>query len=168
MTNGIGKAQAGGGDISFVVSAGPVDITASSSVDVAFALAAGMGKADLNNAFVGARSKYQVIITDVDDKFDNVVKTFALEQNYPNPFNPATKIRFSIPSVGTHSYASPQNVLLKVYDVLGKEVVTLVNEQREPGVYEVQFDAGGLPSGIYFYKIQAGSFVQTKKMILLK
>jgi len=58
--------------------------------------------------------------------------------------------------------------LLKVYDVLGKEVVTLVNEQREPGVYEVQFDAGGLPSGIYFYKIQAGSFVQTKKMILLK
>ena len=168
MTNGIGKAQAGGGDISFVVAAGPVDITASSSVDVAFALAAGMGKADLNNAFVGARSKYQVIITDVDDKFDNVVKTFALEQNYPNPFNPATKIRFSIPSVGTHSYASPQNVLLKVYDVLGKEVVTLVNEQREPGVYEVQFDAGGLPSGIYFYKIQAGSFVQTKKMILLK
>ncbi len=108
------------------------------------------------------------IVSVKDTGIENLLPEIELSQNYPNPFNPATKIRFSIPSVETHRHSPQQNVLLKVYDVLGKEVVTLVNEQREPGVYEVQFDAGGLPSGIYFYKILAGSFVQTKKMVILK
>lgn len=86
--------------------------------------------------------------------------TFYIQQNYPNPFNPATTIRFQIPEFSF--------VTLKVYDVLGSEVVTLVKEEKIVGNYEIDFNAAGLPSGIYFYKLQAGSFVDTKKMILLR
>ena len=85
---------------------------------------------------------------------------FSLEQNYPNPFNPSTSIQYRVSSIS--------NVSLKVYDVLGNEVATLVNEEKPAGSYEVKFDAAGLSSGIYFYKLQTGSFVETKKMILLK
>ena len=90
--------------------------------------------------------------------------TFALEQNYPNPFNPSTTIHYSLPNKG--------NVEVIVYDVLGNEVATLVNEEKPAGSYEVEFSAKGgatnLSSGLYFYRIQAGSFVETKKMILMK
>jgi len=85
---------------------------------------------------------------------------FTLEQNYPNPFNPNTNIKYRIPDRGF--------VSLKVYDVLGNEVATLVNEEKPAGSYEVNFNAAGLSSGIYFYELQAGSFVETKKMILLR
>jgi Secretion system C-terminal sorting domain len=101
---------------------------------------------------------------------DNTIKEFSLYQNYPNPFNPITKIKFVIPK---SSFVS-----LKVYDVLGREVATLVNEEKQPGSYEVEFSAKGgsasggnahnLSSGIYFYKLQAGSYSSTKKMIYLK
>jgi len=92
---------------------------------------------------------------------------FQLSQNYPNPFNPSTTISFSIPSV-TLSGVEGFRVQLKVYDVLGNEVATLVNEEKPAGVYEVEFNASRLSSGIYFYKLQAGSFTQTKKMTLIK
>ena len=82
------------------------------------------------------------------------------ESNYPNPFNPVTNLEFGISNLGF--------VTLKVYDVLGKEVATLVNDIRQPGNYTIEFDGSDLSSGIYFYKIEAGSFVQTKRMILLK
>ena len=85
---------------------------------------------------------------------------FYLSQNYPNPFNPSTKI--------TYSVASLSNVILKVYDILGREVLTLVNEEKPAGRYEVSFNASSLASGVYFYQIKAGSFVQTKKLMLLK
>jgi subtilisin-like proprotein convertase family protein len=88
---------------------------------------------------------------------------FSLLQNSPNPFNPSTKIRFSIP-VGTGHAPS----LLKVYDLLGREVATLVNENLQPGSYEVTFDASGLASGLYLYRLQAGAFAETKKMILMR
>jgi hypothetical protein len=94
--------------------------------------------------------------------------SFKLYQNYPNPFNPTTKIRYSIPSVETHSGASQQNVLLKMYDVLGNEIATLVNEEKSPGEYEVEFNAKGLASGIYFYRLIAGENIISKKMILIK
>ncbi len=95
------------------------------------------------------------------DVSDNAIKLdFVLMQNYTNPFNPSTSIRYSIPKTSL--------VNLKVYDVLGKEVATLVNEEKPMGTYQINFDASSLASGIYFYKIQAGNFVQTKKMILLK
>ena len=85
---------------------------------------------------------------------------FALYQNYPNPFNPTTKIKWQSP-ISSHQ-------TLKVYDILGKEIASLVDEYKEAGYYEINFDATGFTSGIYFYKIQAGSFIQTKKMILIK
>jgi len=92
---------------------------------------------------------------------------FFLFQNYPNPFNPTTKIRYNIPSVDTHRDASPQ-VKLTVFDILGNDVAILVNEEKPAGSYEVEFNAIDLPSGIYFFQLKAGSFVETKKMLLLK
>lgn len=89
---------------------------------------------------------------------------FKLSQNYPNPFNPGTKIKFSIPNVGTGLALA----VLKVYDVIGNEIATLVNEYKEPGNYEIDFDASHLPSGIYYYKMSAGNFSDVKKMILIK
>jgi len=83
-----------------------------------------------------------------------------LYQNYPNPFNPSTKIKYSIP----HS----SFVTLKIYDILGKEVATLVNEEKSVGNYEINFNAKNLSSGVYFYRMQAGSFTDTKKFILLR
>jgi len=90
---------------------------------------------------------------------------FKLEQNYPNPFNPSTTIKYEIPD-----QVRNDNVLvkLKIYDVLGREVTTLVNKEQKPGNYEVKFDAKNLSSGIYYYRISSGSFVKTKKMILIK
>ena len=85
---------------------------------------------------------------------------YILHQNYPNPFNPITTIKYEVPEL---SY-----VAIKVYDVLGKEMASLVKEEKPAGSYEVEFDASGLPSGVYFYKLQAGNFVETKKMVLMK
>jgi len=87
-------------------------------------------------------------------------KEFSLNQNYPNPFNPTTTIKFTISDL--------RFTILKVYDVLGREVATLVNEEKPPGSYEVEFDGTNLPSGVYFYRIKTGSFVKTRKMILLR
>jgi Secretion system C-terminal sorting domain len=103
--------------------------------------------------------------TSVDDNELTNLSTYDLEQNFPNPFNPSTKIKFSIPFVEM-GYAP--SVQLIVYDVLGNEISTLVNEEKSAGSYEVDFNASELTSGIYFYQLKAGNFVQTKKMILLK
>ena len=96
------------------------------------------------------------------------VHQFSLEQNYPNPFNPSTTIHYSIPSVITSGTKQSQLVTLKVFDVLGNEVATLVNEEKPAGSYQIEFSADGLTTGIYFYKLHAGSLLETKKMILLK
>ena len=85
---------------------------------------------------------------------------FSLGQNYPNPFNPATTINFSIPET--------QFVTLKIFNVLGQELKTLVNGIKEAGVYKINFDASSLNSGLYFYKLEAGSFNAVKKMMLTK
>jgi hypothetical protein len=104
--------------------------------------------------------------TSINDKSNELPTEFNLSQNYPNPFNPSTKIKYSIPSsVETHRNAAVQ---LKVYGILGREVATLVNETKQPGNYEVVFNASNLPTGVYFYKLKAGEFIQTKKMILIK
>jgi len=107
-----------------------------------------------------------------------LLNNYGLEQNYPNPFNPSTKIKYTIPSVIASETKQSQLVSLKVYDVLGNEVATLVNEEKSAGNYEVNFSAKGgsasggnaysLSSGIYFYKLQAGNFTETKKMLLMK
>ena len=102
------------------------------------------------------------VITGVGN--NNVINTipdsYKLAQNYPNPFNPTTKISFSLPKSGL--------VTLKIYDMVGKEVATLVNEVRNTGTYEVQFNASNLSSGAYFYRLETSGFVDTKKMMLIK
>lgn len=99
---------------------------------------------------------------------ESMPSKYSLEQNYPNPFNPSTTIRYSIPNVISSETNQSQLVTLKVFDILGNEVVTLVNEEKPAGTYEVKFNAAELSSGIYFYALLTGSFVETKKMILLK
>jgi len=97
----------------------------------------------------------------VDDDANTTLPTeFSLEQNYPNPFNPATTIKYDI--------KERTNVELKVFDILGREIITLVNEEKTAGAYSVEFNATSLPSGVYFYQLSAGNFVETKKMVLLK
>ena len=102
--------------------------------------------------------KFVPVATNVD--YEKIPQAFKLEQNYPNPFNPATKIKFSIPV--------SSNVSLKVFDVLGREAATLVNEEKSAGDYEVEFDGSDFSSGTYFYRVRAGSFISTRKMLLLK
>ncbi len=97
--------------------------------------------------------------TDVEENVEIPVM-FSLSQNYPNPFNPTTVINYSIPEV--------TNVKLKVFDMLGREIKTLVNKEQNAGNYNIQFDASNLSSGVYFYRIEAGSFVASKKLLLLK
>lgn len=100
------------------------------------------------------------VTTGIQTSQSTLPEDFHLDQNYPNPFNPLTVISFSVPDQG--------NVSLKVYDILGKEVVTLVDEMKSPGVYKISFDSGNLAAGMYLYKLEANDFLQVKKMILLK
>jgi len=95
----------------------------------------------------------------------SLTEEFELSQNYPNPFNPTTKIKFTIPLVKMGHALSVQ---LKVYDVLGNEISTLVNGKKPAGIYEVEWNSNGLPSGLYYYQLRAGGFIETKKMVLLK
>jgi hypothetical protein len=101
---------------------------------------------------------FNVEISGIDSNIEAI--EYALKQNFPNPFNPSTTIYYSIPEFSF--------VTLILYDVLGNEIATLVNEEKVIGSYEVEFDATTLPSGIYFYKLQAGSFIETKKMVLIR
>jgi predicted extracellular nuclease len=101
-----------------------------------------------------------VVTTLVADNQLVLPARYALDQNYPNPFNPSTTIRYSVPAAG--------RVSLKVYNILGQEVATLVNTQKSAGTYNVTFDASKLSTGVYFYRIISGSFAQVKKMLLLK
>ena len=98
-------------------------------------------------------------ITAVNENL-SFVNSFSLANNYPNPFNPSTKITYSIPE--------RSNVSLKVFDILGSEVLELLKGEIEAGTYDITFNAANLPSGVYLYRIQAGDFVQTKKMMLIK
>ena len=101
-------------------------------------------------------------VTDVKklDDINGVPTEYNLYQNYPNPFNPATNINFAIPKASL--------VVIKVFDLLGREVETLVNEEKAAGSYNIQFNGSSFSNGIYFYRMQAGDFTQTNKMILLK
>ena len=106
--------------------------------------------------------KFPVRILSITSTNENAAKPeeFILYQNYPNPFNPKTRIQYQLSKF--------LKVLLKVYDILGNEVTTLINEGKSPGKYEISFDGTGLPSGIYYYQLQVNEFVETKKMVLVK
>lgn len=116
--------------------------------------------------FEGLRYISKDIQTGLEENVSVVPKEYQLEQNYPNPFNPSTTISYFIPSV--ESGFSLNKVQLKIYDLLGQEVTTLVDEVKSGGTYEVKFDAYDLTTGIYFYTLRGGNFVETKKMILMR
>jgi hypothetical protein len=117
----------------------------------------------LINVTTGSRIIYELrsqMITGISDKPATSPTGYSLLQNYPNPFNPNTIIRYQV--------KRDENVTIKIYNTFGQEISTLVNEEKNAGAYEVTFNAINISSGIYFYQIKAGSFVQTKKMVLLK
>jgi hypothetical protein len=117
---------------------------------------------------LSGKSQYRLKQIDKDGAFKysstvevvSVSLKYDLAQNYPNPFNPSTLITYSIPA--------SSNVVINVYNVIGELIKTLVNQYQEAGIYKVNFDAGSLSNGVYFYKIQSGNFVEIKKMLLLK
>ncbi len=138
------------------------------------------GRYIVGYGYIDSLNRYEAFLLDtqsstgIDEDADEL-DDFILYQNYPNPFNPSTKIRFVIPASSLNPFSKGEGTLvtLKVYDVLGNEVATLVNEYKPAGSYEVELsghsDEGqNLTSGVYFYQLRAGDFVQTKKMILLK
>jgi len=144
---------------------GSVDISAyaDSTVQIAFYF-----YSDLHNYYGDVSSGWYIdeinivgyIPTNISVNQSIYPDKFLLQQNYPNPFNPSTNIKYSIPEMGF--------VTLKVFDVLGNEVATLVNEEKPAGSYVIEFNGSEITSGIYFYKLQAGNFVEIKKMIFLK
>ncbi len=124
-----------------------------------YILHGGIGGYDSDNLWVDHFCIAEPILVSVEQETP-LPKEFALEQNYPNPFNPSTKISWQSP-IGSWQ-------TLKIYDILGAEVQELLNENKEPGIYEIGFTAENLPSGVYIYQLRAGSYVETKKMLLLK
>ena len=145
-----------------VISSGGYTITNANNI-----LLSSVGEAFIGNATNATQQQQsgfwyvyqQTTVTDVEDE-ETIPTVFKLEQNYPNPFNPSTKIKFAVPE--------KSNVLIKIYDILGSEVATLVNEEMDAGLYENDFNAAGLSSGVYLFRMEAGKFINTKKMILLR
>ncbi len=123
------------------------------------------------NQNINYLAKWKIDVTSITDRQNTAIQDFKLFQNYPNPFNPTTKIKYSIPNV-RDADPHPLQVKLKVYDIIGREVATLVNEQKQPGTYEVEFNPAASiknsASGVYFYRLKAGQFTQTKKLVFLK
>ena len=123
-------------------------------------------------------NKYQLVYAKIDGKEfgkfvsakneDDLPSGFYIYQNYPNPFNSITNIKYSVPSSIITNYKTQHHVLLKIYNSLGQEIETIVDEEKLPGNYEVRFDAGELTSGVYFYKFQSGRFSEIKKLVLMK
>jgi len=169
------------GDRRAGLSTGPFTIPPGDVQEVVIATIAAIGSnnlqsiTELKSYDLIAKEKYKNffdISTGIEDEYLINPVEFELFQNYPNPFNPSTKIKFTIPAVETRHASSLQMVTLKVYDILGTEVATLVNEELPASQHEVEFSPessiNNPASGIYFYQLKTGSFIQTKKMVLLK
>ncbi len=162
-------------DYRMLVHTGPFVLEENKPITIIIGYTIGQGDSPLNSVTVGKevsafvqqfyQSNFDDNILPVEEENNLIVDEFKLFQNYPNPFNPSTKIKFTIPYVETGHAPSVQ---LKVYDVLGNEITTLVSEEKPAGSYEVEFNASLLPSGVYFYQLKAGSYIETKKMILMK
>jgi hypothetical protein len=171
LSGGFGATIAGPADIHQVISSGPYSINPGATRRVGFALVAGDSSlANIQQSADAAKAKWLVIgkIVGVENGPGGIPTTYSLFQNYPNPFNPSTAISYQLSAVST--------VSLKIYDVLGRELVTLVDGQRQPGTYTVHWDASSYPSGVYLYRLRAddvvsGSnrgFIETRKMLLMK
>ncbi len=157
-------------DVRNIQSVGPFKLIKNKEIEILVAYEVGQGNSPLGSVTVAKSISdeiqsfyennfgYPYVLTVNDNNINKI--DFALHQNYPNPFNPATTIRYSIPKTGL--------VKLAVYDILGKEVKVLTNEEQTAGTHEINFDASRLSSGIYFYRIQSGNYFAVKKMILIK
>jgi len=110
--------------------------------------------------FGGWRKPMAEILTSAETEASDLPEEFSLSQSYPNPFNGIVNFELSI--------SEQADVELKVYDMLGRELATLLNERKAPGIYTIQWDSGNAPSGVYFYRLHAGGYVETKKMGLVK
>ena len=153
------------GDLMCLTTAGPFSLNPGASIEVAFALVAGGNETELLNNAARAKSRYDLATDANDNQNTTLPNTYELSQNYPNPFNPTTTISFSLPTTSV--------TRLEVYNVLGQRVKTLVDGPLEPGVHQLEWDAtddhgSRVSSGIYFYRLQAGSFSDSRKMVLLK
>ncbi len=155
-------------DVRGLTNAGPFYLSNNESVDIIVAYVIGRGSSATNSVTVVRSMVSEIfdvfnqnypVVVGVEQK-PNIVSDFKLYQNYPNPFNPSTVISYQLPEAG--------RVSLKIYDLLGREIVSLVNEEKQAGNYQVQFDASNLASGLYFYRLKTEKFVETKKMILLR
>ncbi len=163
LSNGFLSTDAGPADIHQAISSGPYTLGPGATRVVAFALVAGDSSlANIQQNADAAKARWQKMAIPVGIENDNAASpvTYQLAQNYPNPFNPSTTLQFQVPQ---KSFVS-----LKVFDLLGRQLATLVNEERQSGIYRVTWDASKLPSGVYFYRLRAGDFVETKKMVFAK
>ncbi|MFC2119770.1 T9SS type A sorting domain-containing protein, partial [Bacteroidota bacterium] len=168
VTN-VGWINTGPTDQRHMTNVGPFTLRQDEEIEVLVAYVVGQGSDRLNSITVArnisdiAQSIYDSNFdfpVSVEDETPNLPTEFSLAQNYPNPFNPSTTIKFSLPS---SSYTT-----LKVYNALGEEIVVLLDKEFTAGIYEVEWNANGLPSGVYFYQLQTAGYVETKKMLLLK
>ncbi|MCH7965239.1 MAG: T9SS type A sorting domain-containing protein [Bacteroidetes bacterium] len=165
-----GWLNTGPTDQRMLVDTGPFSLEVDKPITIIVGYTIGQGDSPLNSVTVGKevsafvqqfyQSNFDDNILPVEEENNLIVDEFKLFQNYPNPFNPVTRIKFQIPQAG--------KVTIKIYDILGAEVTTLLNEERPTGIYEIDFNASRLASGVYFYQLKAGSYIETKKMILLK
>ncbi|MFZ1289310.1 MAG: S8 family serine peptidase [Melioribacteraceae bacterium] len=165
LTNGIKYSSTGPNDISLVISTGPFNLQPNVKHNFDFLIAAGDNFESLNEIIIRAKQKYNETLTSINFSNEIIPEKFELYQNYPNPFNPTTTIKYSIPK---NEKREMSNVKIMVYNVLGKEIKTLINQKQNPGNYEINFDASDLSSGVYFYKLTYGNFSSIKKMILLR
>ncbi|MGH2575733.1 MAG: T9SS type A sorting domain-containing protein, partial [Ignavibacteria bacterium] len=181
--NGTGWLLTGPADHRFMVSTGPVNMNPGDTQVIVIAQVIARGTSNLNSitalrqTTIEARNYYKSCYTSVpigiEPISNQVPMSFKLHQNFPNPFNPVTKIKFdiaksSISERGDKVGTVPRTVRLITYDILGREVAVLVNEQLKPGTYEVEWDGTNYPSGIYLYKLITDDFTQANKMVLIK
>ncbi len=136
----------------------------SDSIPGTYVNATGNGQSVAELQFIKIKTGQDISVKNISGE---IPETFSLEQNYPNPFNPVTNIKFKVARMDSRIRGNDR-VVLKVFDILGKEVATLVNEQLQPGTYETTFDAGKLTSGVYFYRLQTNGYTKTKRMLLIK
>ncbi|MBT8386429.1 MAG: T9SS type A sorting domain-containing protein [Ignavibacteria bacterium] len=173
------------------VNTGPFSLEIDKPITIIIGYTIGDGLVPVNSVTVGKevskfvqqfyQSNFDYNILPVEEEHSIIADDFKLYQNFPNPFNPSTKIKFTIPTSSLPTGQAGLNpspyqgeghrerlITLKVFDVLGSEVANIVNEEKPAGSYEIMFDATTFPSGVYFYQLRAGNFVETKKMVLVK
>lgn len=165
LTSGKDFTASGPNDISVVISAGPYILLQNEKQEFDFLIASADNLMQLRETVSIAREKYNLLPTDVEFEESLSPTKFSLEQNYPNPFNPSTTIKYSIP---LDEKRETEYVHLMVFDILGKEVAVLVNENQKPGNYEVKWNAENISSGIYFYQLRVNGLSDIRKMILLR